>query len=81
LLHRPLADILGTLPIANEIRQALLERSGPYAALLAVAETAEAVDQSGLSSAAQAAGVTADEVNRALLAATAWASEVTEYWE
>lgn len=81
LLHRPLADILGSLPIADEIRQALLERSGPYAALLAVAEAAESVDQSGLSAAAQAASVTPDEVNRALLAATAWASEVTEYWE
>ncbi len=81
LLHRPLADILGTLPIADEIRQALLERSGPYAALLAVAEAAEAVDQSGMSDAARAAGVTADAVNGALLAATAWASEVTEYWE
>lgn len=81
LLHRPLADILGTLPIADEIRQALLERSGPYAPLLAVAEAAESVDQSGLSNAAQAAGVTADAVNGALLAATAWASEVTEYWE
>ncbi|MCG2578206.1 HDOD domain-containing protein [Dechloromonas sp. XY25] len=81
LLHRPLADILPTLPIADEIRQALLERSGPYAALLAVAEAAEAVDQSGLAAAAQTAGVTADAVNGALLAATAWASEVTEYWE
>ncbi|HLO61851.1 MAG TPA: HDOD domain-containing protein [Azonexus sp.] len=81
LLHRPLADILGTLPLADEICQALLERSGPYAALLAVAEAAEAVDQSGLGKAAQAAGVTAEAVNGALLAATAWASEVTEYWE
>lgn len=81
LLHRPLADILGTLPIAEEIRRGLLERSGPYAALLAVAEAAESVDQGGMAKAAQAAGVTADAVNGALLAATAWASEVTEYWE
>ncbi|MDE2439599.1 MAG: HDOD domain-containing protein [Betaproteobacteria bacterium] len=81
LLHRPLADILGTLPIADEIRQALLERRGPYATLLAVAEAAESVEQSGMAGATQAAGVTPDAVNRALLAATAWASEVTEYWE
>ena len=81
LLHRPLDDILGTLPIADEIRQALLERSGPYAAFLAVAEAAEAVDQSAMAGAAQTASVTPDAVNRALLAATAWASEVTEYWE
>lgn len=81
LLHRPLADILATMPIADEIRQALLERSGPYASLLAVAEQSEALDQSGMSGTAEAAGVTSDMVNRALLAATAWASEVTEYWE
>lgn len=81
LLHRPLADILATMPIADEIRQALLERSGPYAPLLAVAEQSEALDQNGMASAAQAAGVDPDMVNRALLAATAWASEVTEYWE
>ncbi len=81
LLHRPLADILSTLPIADEIRQALLERSGPYAPLLAVAEQSEALNQSGMADAAQSAGVTPDMVNRALLAATAWASEVTEYWE
>ncbi|MCH2221059.1 MAG: HDOD domain-containing protein, partial [Dechloromonas sp.] len=81
LLHRPLADILATLPIADEIRQALLERSGPYAPLLAVAEQSEELNQSGMSDAAQSAGVTPDMVNRALLAATAWASEVTEYWE
>ena len=81
LLHRPLADILATMPIADEIRQALLERSGPYAPLLAVAELSEALDQNGMASTAQAAGVDPDMVNRALLAATAWASEVTEYWE
>ncbi len=81
LLRRPMADILHAMPIADEIRQALLERSGTYAALLAVAEAAEAVDQTAMASAAEAAGVTAESVNRALLAATAWASEVTEYWE
>lgn len=81
LLHRPLTDVLAAMPIAEEIRQALLERSGPYAPLLAVAEQSEKRDQSGMADAAQSAGVTPDMVNRALLAATAWASEVTEYWE
>lgn len=81
LLRRPMADILRAMPIADPIRQALLDRSGPYAPLLAVAEAAEAVDQTTMAGAAEAAGVTADAVNRALLAATAWASEVTEYWE
>ena len=81
LLRRPLAEVLGTMPIADEIRLALLERQGPYAALLAVAEASESVDQAGMAGLARAAGVDPDRLNRALLAATAWASEVTEYWE
>ena len=78
LLRRPLAEVLGTMPIADEIRLALLERQGPYAALLAVAEASESVDQAGMAGLARAAGVDPDRLNRALLAATAWASEVTE---
>jgi EAL and modified HD-GYP domain-containing signal transduction protein len=81
LLRKPMAEALGELPIAEEIRQALIERSGPYAALLAVAEAGEDFDLPRLQSTALAAGVDPHIVNRALLAATAWASEVTEYWE
>lgn len=81
LLRRPMTEALSELPIADEIRQALLERSGPYASLLAVAEAGEDFDLPRLESTALAAGVDPHIVNRALLAATAWASEVTEYWE
>jgi c-di-GMP phosphodiesterase len=81
LLRKPMAEVLKELPIAEEIRQALIERSGPYAALLAVAEAGEDFDLPRLQSTALAAGVDPHIVNRALLAATAWASEVTEYWE
>lgn len=81
LLRRPMAEVLTELPIAEEIRQALLERRGPYSALLAVAEAGEDFDLPRLQSTALAAGVDPHIVNRALLAATAWASEVTEYWE
>lgn len=81
LLRRPLADILQAMPVADAIRQALLEHQGPYASLLAVAEASEATDQNRMAEAARQAGVDAESVNRALLAATAWASEMTEYWE
>lgn len=81
LLHKPIAEIIGDMPLADEIRQALVERSGPYAPLLAVAIASENLDQQSMQETAQAAGLTADDVNQALLAATAWASEVTEYWE
>lgn len=81
LLHRPLAETLNDMLLADDIRNALLQRSGPYAALLAVAEASEDFDLPRMRSTALAAGVAPETVNRALLAATAWASEVTEYWE
>ncbi|UCV21617.1 EAL and HDOD domain-containing protein [Ferribacterium limneticum] len=81
LLHRPLAETLNDMLLADDIRNALLERSGPYAPLLAVAEASEDFDLPRMRSTALEAGVAPETVNRALLAATAWASEVTEYWE
>lgn len=81
LLRRPLAATLDDMLLADDIRHALLERRGPYAALLAVAEASEDFDLPRMESTARVAGVDPDTVNHALLAATAWASEVTEYWE
>ena len=81
LLHRPLVETLNDMLLADDIRNALLERSGPYAPLLAVAEACEDFDLPRMRSTALEAGVDPATVNRALLAATAWASEVTEYWE
>lgn len=81
LLRRPLAQILDDMPLSEDVRAALLERRGPYAALLDVAEAADAFDLERMEATARAAGVEHDAVNRALLAATAWASEVTEHWE
>jgi len=81
LLRRPLPEALNTMPLPEVVRQALLERSGPLAALLDVAEASEAFDLARIESAANKAGLPAATVNRALLAATAWASEVTEHWE
>lgn len=81
LLRRPINEIIDDLPVSEEIRQALISRQGPYAALLAVSEACEVFDSDRMQSTASAAGITADNVNRALLAATAWASEVTEHWE
>jgi EAL and modified HD-GYP domain-containing signal transduction protein len=81
LLHRPLADTLNDMSLADDIKNALLDHSGPYAPLLAVAEASEDFDLPRMKETALAAGVEPATVNRALLAATAWASEVTEYWE
>lgn len=81
LLHRPLAETLDDMLLADDIKNALLERSGPYAPLLAVAEACEDFDLARMKNTALAAGLAPNTVNRALLSATAWASEVTEYWE
>lgn len=81
LLRRPLAEILDDIPIADSIRQALLDQDGPYAPLLALAKASEDFDLQQMKTTAVAAGVDPQSVNRALLAATAWASEVTGYWE
>ena len=81
LLHRPLTETLNDMLLADDIKNALLERRGPYAPLLAVAEASEDFDLPRMESTALAAGVVPEAVNHALLAATAWASEVTEYWE
>lgn len=81
LLHRPLAEILADIPVAEEIRTALLKRQGPYAELLAVVEASEGGDADLLKTRARQLALDPEQVNRALLAATAWASEVTEYWD
>lgn len=81
LLQQPLHEIIEELPLAKEISLALLERSGPYAALLAVAEASESHDPAQLQDAAVDAGISPKNINTALLGATAWASEVTEHWE
>ena len=81
LLRRPLAELLNDMPLSDDVRAALLERRGPFAGLLAIAEASDAFDLARMESTALAAGLEPHAVNRALLAATAWASEVTEHWE
>jgi EAL and modified HD-GYP domain-containing signal transduction protein len=69
------------MPLPDNIRNALIDQTGPYAPLLAVAKAGEAYDIPQMEISAQAANIDPDTLNRALLAATAWASEVTEHWE
>lgn len=81
LLRRPMNEALDLLPLPKHVRSALLDGSGPYAELLAVAKASETFDLQRIAIAAAAASLQPDTVNRALLAATAWASEVTDHWE
>lgn len=81
LLRRPLIQLVDEIPLSAAVRSALLERSGPYANLLNLAEAAEAFDFAAIEKAAKALNIPPDKANHALLAATAWASEVSEHWE
>ena len=81
LLRKPLPEALAGIALSPEVRQALLERQGPYLALLALAEAGTAFDLEQLAQSAAACQLAPDSVNRALLAATAWASEVSEDWD
>ena len=67
--------------LADDVRAAVLERRGPYAELLAVAEACASLDPPRMEEAARQVGLDAETLNRALLAATAWAAEVTVHWE
>lgn len=81
LLHIPMNEAVEQVKLPTNIRTALLERAGPYAPLLAVAEACEAFDPERIAQAAGLAGLDPAHVNQALIAATAWASEVTSHWD
>ena len=78
LLQQPLEQVVGQLTLPPAVRAALLERSGPYAPLLAVAEACESLDPGRIEAAAAAAGLDPQASNRAMLSAMSWAHEVGE---
>ncbi|MDP1654411.1 MAG: EAL domain-containing protein [Rhodocyclaceae bacterium] len=77
LLHTPMEEILKTLPLLPEVREALEARVGPLGKLLALAESLEAND-AGASQALmmELPGLNCDNVNRALTQALAWAASI-----
>jgi len=70
--------VVGQLTLPPAVKQALLQRQGPYAQLLEVAEACESLESARIESAAQAAGLEAEATNRAMIMAMAWANEVGE---
>ncbi len=68
LLHQPLADLLHHLPLAARMTDALLRRSGPYFALLDVAQALgepERIER--METLCRRHEITLDQANRALL--------------
>lgn len=79
LLKQPLAEIVASLPVPAEVRQALLERGGRLGALLALCERLEEGDPARISRAlALLSGVSVENVNLAQAEALRWANSIAE---
>jgi len=75
LLRMPMEGILSRMAIAPDVRDALVSRSGPYAAILALVEAQERGDWQAVHDAAAAVGVGAGDVSVAYTEALTWAAE------
>jgi c-di-GMP-related signal transduction protein len=74
LLGIPLADILAPLPLATEVKEALLERKGTLGALLELTEMLETGDAAGIRAALKPLpGLSAQTINQVQMEAMAWA--------
>lgn len=81
LLRMPLIEAIDQIPLPDSVRTALIEESGPYAPLLAVAAASDSGQGTELAAATAATGLDPDKVNRALINATTWANDITDHWE
>jgi EAL and modified HD-GYP domain-containing signal transduction protein len=75
LLRMPMAGVLAPMHIAAEVKAALLSRSGPYAAVLALVEAQEHGDWAAVDDAAAAVGVAPALVSKAYTESLAWAAD------
>lgn len=75
LLRMPMAGVLAPMHIAPDVKAALLSRSGPYAAALALVEAQEHGDWAAVDDAAAAVGIAPAAVSAAYAEALAWAAE------
>ncbi len=79
LLSMSLVEIIGGLPIAEEVRDALLQRSGRLGQMLILAETLEGNDAAAMSAAIAAIpGCTAAQTNCAQMRAMSWANTIAQ---
>jgi EAL and modified HD-GYP domain-containing signal transduction protein len=75
LLRMPMDGILSRMAIAPEVKDALLSRSGPLAATLALVEAQERGDWDAVVDAATAVGLTPPQVSGLYTEALTWAAE------
>jgi EAL and modified HD-GYP domain-containing signal transduction protein len=80
LLRMPMEGILSRMAIAQDVKDALLTRSGPYAGTLALVEAQERGDWSAVADAAGSLGLSPAEVSSLYTEALTWAGERTRSW-
>ena len=75
LLRMPMEGVLSRMAIAQEVKDALLMRSGPYAGTLALVEAQERGDWEAVVDASAAVGLTPSQVSTLYTEALGWAGE------
>ena len=75
LLRMPMDGVLARMSITSDVKSALLTRSGPYAATLALVEAQERGDWDAVADAAAAVGVASAAVTNDYADALGWARE------
>lgn len=79
LVGQPIADIVAPLGLAEDVRAALCEGSGPLGALLRIAEGSENGDLTQLAAAlVELPGLGPKAINRAQTQALQWANEISQ---
>lgn len=73
LLRTPMPEILEKIDLADDVREALLHRTGPHAPLLELAESYEAGEWDRVASLAASLGVSTVELPDIYLSALGWA--------
>jgi EAL and modified HD-GYP domain-containing signal transduction protein len=80
LLRMPMEGILSRMAIAQDVKDALLTRSGPYASTLALVEAQERGDWVAVADASGALALSPSQVSGLYTEALTWAGERTHSW-
>ncbi len=75
LMEQPMDKLLGTIPLIDDIRLALLERKGNLGFYLAFCEDYESANWSRVTARTAKLGLSEDKVSHLYLAATTWVTE------
>lgn len=76
MMRQPFAELLGTIPVSEGVRSALVDASGPYHPYLELVRAVESASIYDIRSAADALMMSVPEVNRAVLRALAAARQL-----